>query len=141
MNISALPILRQLGAQGGTSGLRTMLRSGDYSMIKVWAGLEARRFFTVSVEEVSLLMLSFKHSSSFLTHSRRSIAVSSMTNCRPIYNESCCLDSRSGDRGGGSAYGVDYVHVRHICEGYASGEMCKRCNTEDMIYNKHDINT
>lgn len=45
----ALPILRQLGAQGGTG----MLRKGDFSMIKVWAGLEARRFITATVEEVS----------------------------------------------------------------------------------------
>jgi len=47
-----------------------MLRSGDYSMIKVWAGLEARRFFTVSVEEVSLLifLISIYHNS--LTHSQ-----------------------------------------------------------------------
>lgn len=44
----ALPILRQLGAQGGAS----MLKSGDFSMLKVWAGLEARKLITVSVEEV-----------------------------------------------------------------------------------------
>ncbi len=39
-------------------------------MIKVWAGLEARRFFTVSVEEVSLLifLISIYHNS--LTHSQ-----------------------------------------------------------------------
>jgi len=30
-----------------------MLRKGDFSMIKVWAGLEARKFITASVEEVS----------------------------------------------------------------------------------------
>ncbi|KAL9060174.1 MAG: hypothetical protein Q9162_000788 [Coniocarpon cinnabarinum] len=45
----SLPILRQLGTQGGTS----MLQSGDFSMIKVWAGLEARKFITASVEEVN----------------------------------------------------------------------------------------
>ena len=44
----ALPILRQLGAQGGGS----MLRSGDLSMVKVWAGLEARKFLQASVESV-----------------------------------------------------------------------------------------
>ncbi|KAJ9621188.1 hypothetical protein H2203_007239 [Taxawa tesnikishii (nom. ined.)] len=44
----ALPILRQLGAQGGTS----MLRSGDLSMVKVWAGLEARKFLQASIESV-----------------------------------------------------------------------------------------
>lgn len=44
----ALPILRQLGAQGGAS----MLRGGDLSMVKVWAGLEARKFLQASVESV-----------------------------------------------------------------------------------------
>ncbi|KAB8339104.1 hypothetical protein FH972_022040 [Carpinus fangiana] len=47
----ALPILRQLGAQGGTG----MLRKGDFSMIKVWAGLEARRLITATVEETPLV--------------------------------------------------------------------------------------
>jgi len=44
----ALPILRQLGAQSGSS----MLRGGDLSMIKIWAGLEARKFLQVSIESV-----------------------------------------------------------------------------------------
>lgn len=44
----ALPILRQLGTKGGTE----MMRSGDFSMIKVWAGLEARKLITATVEEV-----------------------------------------------------------------------------------------
>jgi len=44
----ALPILRQLGAQSGKS----LLQSGDLSMVKVWAGLEARKFFQASVESV-----------------------------------------------------------------------------------------
>lgn len=46
---SALPILRQLGAQSGGG----MLRQGDFSMLKVWAGLEARRFLQASIEDVS----------------------------------------------------------------------------------------
>lgn len=46
---SALPILRQLGTKGGSI---SMLRKGDFSMIKVWAGLEARKLVTASVEEV-----------------------------------------------------------------------------------------
>lgn len=46
---SALPILRQLGAQSGGG----MLRSGDFSMLKVWAGLEARKFLQGSIEDVS----------------------------------------------------------------------------------------
>lgn len=45
----ALPILRRLGTQGGSI---SMLRSGDFSMIKVWAGLEARKYIRVSIEEV-----------------------------------------------------------------------------------------
>lgn len=47
---SALPILRQLGAQSGGG----MLRSGDFSMLKVWAGLEARKFLQFSIKDVSL---------------------------------------------------------------------------------------
>ena len=31
-----------------------MLRSGDFSMVKVWAGLEARKFLQASVESVEL---------------------------------------------------------------------------------------
>ncbi|KAE9377342.1 ubiquinone biosynthesis protein-like protein [Stipitochalara longipes BDJ] len=45
---SALPILRQLGAQSGGG----MLRQGDFSMLKVWAGLEARKFLQASIEDV-----------------------------------------------------------------------------------------
>ena len=45
---SALPILRQLGAQQSGS----ILRSGDLSMVKVWAGLEARKFLQASIESV-----------------------------------------------------------------------------------------
>ena len=44
----ALPILRQLGTQGG----RSMVKTGDFSMIKVWAGLEARKLITATVDEV-----------------------------------------------------------------------------------------
>jgi aarF domain-containing kinase len=46
---SSLPILRQLGAQSGGG----MLKQGDFSMLKVWAGLEARKFLQASVEDVS----------------------------------------------------------------------------------------
>ena len=50
---SALPILRELGAQqGGTSLLRN-LRKGETSMLKVWVGLEARKFLQASIESVS----------------------------------------------------------------------------------------
>jgi aarF domain-containing kinase len=48
---SSLPILRQLGAQSGGG----MLREGDFSMLKVWAGLEARKFLQASIEDVSTL--------------------------------------------------------------------------------------
>jgi aarF domain-containing kinase len=44
----ALPILRELGAQSGSS----MIRGGDFSMLKVWAGLEARSFLQASIESV-----------------------------------------------------------------------------------------
>ncbi|TID25183.1 ABC1-domain-containing protein [Venturia nashicola] len=45
----ALPILRKMGTKGNTV---EMLRSGDFSMLKVWAGLEARTFLQASVESV-----------------------------------------------------------------------------------------
>ncbi|KAM3076753.1 hypothetical protein ACMFMG_007552 [Clarireedia jacksonii] len=47
---SALPILRQLGAQSGGG----MLRQGDFSMLKVWAGLEARKFLQASIEDAGI---------------------------------------------------------------------------------------
>lgn len=50
---SALPILRQLGAQGGGSSLIKSAREGDFSMLKVWVGLEARKFLKASVDDVS----------------------------------------------------------------------------------------
>jgi len=50
---SSLPILRQLGAQGGAE----MVKTGDFSMIMVWVGLETRRFLQASVEDVSLPFL------------------------------------------------------------------------------------
>ncbi|CAK4031935.1 ABC1 family [Lecanosticta acicola] len=46
----ALPILRQLGAQNSKS----LLQSGDLSMVKVWAGLEARKFLQASIESVEM---------------------------------------------------------------------------------------
>lgn len=46
---SSLPILRQLGAQGG----KDMVSEGDFSMLMVWVGLEARRFMQASIEDVS----------------------------------------------------------------------------------------
>lgn len=46
---SSLPILRQLGAQSG----KDMVRMGDFSMLKLWVGLETRRFMQASIEDVS----------------------------------------------------------------------------------------
>lgn len=46
---ASLPILRQLGAQGG----KDMVMGGDFSMLVVWLGLETRRFMQASVEDVS----------------------------------------------------------------------------------------
>ncbi|KAK0508716.1 hypothetical protein JMJ35_008992 [Cladonia borealis] len=48
---SALPILRQLGAQGGGTSLLKSAREGDFSMIKIWVGLEGRQFLQASVEQ------------------------------------------------------------------------------------------
>ncbi|KAK5654325.1 hypothetical protein OQA88_7503 [Cercophora sp. LCS_1] len=45
---SSLPILRQLGAQSG----KDMVNEGDFSMLMVWVGLEARRFMQASIEDV-----------------------------------------------------------------------------------------
>lgn len=50
---AALPILRQLGAQSGGG----MLRKGDFSMLVVWAGLEARSFLQASIEDVSCFLI------------------------------------------------------------------------------------
>jgi len=47
---SALPILRQLGAQSSGNFFKT----GDLSMVKVWAGLEARKFLQASIESVEM---------------------------------------------------------------------------------------
>ncbi|KAK0662913.1 ABC1 family protein C21C3.03 [Lasiodiplodia hormozganensis] len=44
----ALPILRKLGTQSG----RHIVRDADFSMLKVWAGLEARSWLRASVESV-----------------------------------------------------------------------------------------
>ena len=46
---SSLPILRQLSAQSGAQ----MAKHGDFSMVMVWMGLEARRFMQASIEDVS----------------------------------------------------------------------------------------
>ena len=49
---SALPILRQLGAQGGGTTLLKSVREGDTSMLKVWFGLETRKFLQASADQV-----------------------------------------------------------------------------------------
>ena len=49
---SALPILRQLGSQGGGKGLVKSVREGDFGLLKVWVGLEARGVLRASVEDV-----------------------------------------------------------------------------------------
>ena len=49
---SALPILRQLGTAGSGRSLLDSIRSGDFSMLKVWVGLEARGFLRASAEDV-----------------------------------------------------------------------------------------
>ncbi|KAL8994597.1 MAG: hypothetical protein Q9169_005476 [Polycauliona sp. 2 TL-2023] len=49
---SALPILRQLGKQGGGKGLMEEVRRGETGLLKVWVGLEARKFLKASAEQV-----------------------------------------------------------------------------------------
>ena len=49
---SALPILRQLGSQGGGKTLVKSVQAGDYGLLKVWVGLEARKFLKASAEQV-----------------------------------------------------------------------------------------
>jgi aarF domain-containing kinase len=49
---SSLPILRQLGTQSG----KDMVKGGDFHILKVWVGLETRRFMQASVEDVSRLI-------------------------------------------------------------------------------------
>ncbi|KAL9616532.1 MAG: hypothetical protein Q9160_008599 [Pyrenula sp. 1 TL-2023] len=49
---SALPILRQLGAQSGPGGWWKGLKEGDFSFLLVWVGLEARSWFQASAESV-----------------------------------------------------------------------------------------
>ena len=50
---SALPILRQLGSSDPTAVLKN-LKAGDFSLLKIWVGLEARRFFQASAESVEM---------------------------------------------------------------------------------------
>lgn len=45
---SSLPILRELGTQGGAE----MIRKGDFSMMLVWMGLETRKYLQASIEDV-----------------------------------------------------------------------------------------
>ena len=49
---SALPILRQLGSQSGGGSLVKSLKEGDTSMLKVWVGLETRKFLQASAQQV-----------------------------------------------------------------------------------------
>lgn len=46
---SSLPILRQLGTQSG----KEMVKERDFHMLKVWVGLETRRFMQASADDVS----------------------------------------------------------------------------------------
>ena len=50
---SALPILRQLGSSDPSSLIKNA-REGDFSLLKIWVGLEARRFFQASAESVEM---------------------------------------------------------------------------------------
>lgn len=48
---SALPILRELGSSDPASLIQS-LKEGDFAILKIWVGLEARRIFQVSAESV-----------------------------------------------------------------------------------------
>jgi aarF domain-containing kinase len=50
---SALPILRQLGSSDPGAVFKSF-REGDFSLLKIWVGLEARRFFQASAESVEM---------------------------------------------------------------------------------------
>lgn len=63
---SALPILRQLGSQGGGSGLYHSVKAGDFSLVKVWVGLEARKFLKASADQVCITVYSAFPPSFFL---------------------------------------------------------------------------
>ena len=54
---SALPILRQMGSSDPQAVLKSF-REGDFSMLKIWVGLEARRFFQASAESVEMCVKS-----------------------------------------------------------------------------------
>ena len=56
---SALPILRQLGSQGGGKTLVKSVQAGDYGLLKVWVGLEARKFLKASADQVCSFFLFF----------------------------------------------------------------------------------
>ena len=58
VSASALPILRQLGAQGAGGSLLKSVREGDTSMLKVWVGLEARGFLKASADQVDICVKS-----------------------------------------------------------------------------------
>jgi len=60
-----------------------MIRGGDFSMLKVWVGLEARSFLQASIETVSFLtVVIFVNAKSQLNHVRLNDA-SSQINSRP----------------------------------------------------------
>ncbi|KPI44174.1 ABC1 family protein mitochondrial [Cyphellophora attinorum] len=48
---SALPILRQIGTADPKAVLKSF-KTGDFSMLKIWIGLEGRRFLQASAESV-----------------------------------------------------------------------------------------
>ena len=54
--LSALPILRELSAQDSGATLMKNLRAGDFSMLKVWVALEARKLMQGEIVDVSILL-------------------------------------------------------------------------------------
>lgn len=88
---SSLPILRQLSAQQG----KDLAQGGDFSMLMVWVGLEARRFLQISFEDVSLPLLCpfppLNPLGPSLTWTCRSNGASNTTSSRPTFRK-CSVD-------------------------------------------------
>jgi aarF domain-containing kinase len=88
---SSLPILRQLGTQGG----KDMVKEGDFHMLKVWVGLETRRFMQASAEDVSLLSQIILFETTSLTLENRSKDVSATISSPRMSNRAPALRKAS----------------------------------------------
>jgi hypothetical protein len=62
-----------------------MIRGGDFSMLKVWAGLEARSFLQASIESVRISLAVIYYSPKTNLFSRSKCA-SNMIYCRQMFD-------------------------------------------------------